>query len=83
MISVIIPAYNEEKYLKKTLEGIPNFVKEIVVIDDGSEDDTFSVAQQAAEKDKRIVLMQNKSNKGKGFSMRKGAEKATCKKLIF
>ena len=83
MTSIIIPAYNEGAHLIKTLKKIPSFAKQIIVIDDGSIDDTYQLAKQYTRQDKRIFLIQNKLNKGKGFSMRKGVKHAKYQKLIF
>ncbi len=44
-IRVIIPAYNEDKAIGSVLEEIPKFVKEIIVVDNGSSDKTYEVAQ--------------------------------------
>jgi glycosyltransferase involved in cell wall biosynthesis len=83
MTCIIIPAYNEGTHLIKTLKKIPSFVKQIIVVDDGSSDNTYQLAKQYARQDNRILLLQNKSNTGKGFSMRKGVKHAKHQKLIF
>jgi len=83
MITVIVPAYNEGIYLIETLKKIPVFVKQIIVVDDGSTDQTYKLAAEYAKIDKRILLLKNKLNKGKGYSMRKGVQYAKFQKIIF
>jgi len=66
-ISVIIPAYNAEKYLEQTVRSaIAQTYSdiEILIIDDCSMDQTFSIAQRLATEDARIRVLQNKSNQG-------------------
>lgn len=65
LISVLIPAYNREKYIGEALESV--FAQsiddvEIIVIDDGSTDKTIEVVQ--SYQDSRIVLLRNEVNKG-------------------
>ncbi len=67
LISVLIPAYNVQKYLGRCLRSIIRQTYqnlEIIVVDDGSTDRTFAIAKQYATQDKRIVLLQktNESN---------------------
>ena len=61
LISVLIPAYNVGKYLKRCLRSVMRQTYqnlEIVVVDDGSTDDTLAVAQKQAAQDPRIVVLQ-------------------------
>ena len=65
-ISVVVPAYNVEKYIEKTLKSIVNQTLreiEIIVINDGSTDDTLSIIKRLMLEDKRIILI-NKKNGG-------------------
>jgi glycosyltransferase involved in cell wall biosynthesis len=73
-ISIIIPAYNEEKRLPATLRAIKAYLEatswafaEVVVVDDGSRDGTVEVARSAG-----VRLLQNPGNRGKGYSVRHG-----------
>jgi dolichyl-phosphate beta-glucosyltransferase len=77
-ISIIIPAYNEEKRLPATLGGIRGYLEsanwefaEIVVVDDGSRDRTVEVARAAGAR-----VLQNPGNRGKGYTVRHGMMKA-------
>ena len=57
-VSVIIPAYNAEKYLEECLESVcgQTYQKlEIIVVDDGSKDATASIKKKYQEQNKRIV----------------------------
>ena len=93
-LSVIIPAYNEESHLifslNKLYEFISNnnFTFEIILVDDGSKDNTCKIASEFFSihelNDKyHFNLIENKINKGKGFSIRKGLERATGKFILF
>lgn len=66
-ISVILPAYNVEHYIHDAVMSILNqtyYNLEIIIIDDGSTDDTFNILTELAEKDNRIKLYQNEQNFG-------------------
>lgn len=73
-ISVIIPAYNEEKNIRETIERVRNTGSdyEIIVVDDGSKDNTYKAANDAG-----AISFRLKENKGKGAAFRKGIEEAT------
>ncbi len=76
-ISVIMAAYNAEKYLKEAIDSILNQTYtdfEFIIIDDGSIDKTASII--ASYKDKRIKYHKNKKNEGLIFSLNKGLDLA-------
>lgn len=76
-LSVIIPVYNEKKTLPKLLkkiEGVKSINKEIIIVDDGSEDSTRDFLKKV--KDKYKVIFHEK-NKGKGTAIRTGLKHAT------
>lgn len=86
-LSVVVPAYNEGKVLKANLEEIINFLKnkeyawEIVVVDDGSGDNTFEIAKSLSKKGvKEYKLPQNQ---GKGGALKEGFGKAKGEYVIF
>ena len=87
MISIIIPAFNEEKRIKKTIEAIIreisiNKIKyEILVINDGSQDRTEEVVKGI--KNENIKLYSFVKNKGKGSAVRYGMEKAKGNYIFF
>ena len=68
-ISLVIPAYNEEKLIKPTLENVPSLIDKIYVIDDCSPDKQNGVITKCAKKDKRIKLIKHETNKGPGAAI--------------
>lgn len=79
-ISVIIPAYNEEKYLPKTLESLKKLDRkpdEVIVIDGGSTDATARIAKEHGA----IVL--TVEHRGIGYARNKGLLKASCDLVAF
>ncbi|HNU48281.1 MAG TPA: glycosyltransferase, partial [Bacteroidia bacterium] len=72
---VIIPTYNNAQTLKKVIDGVLIFSSgnDVIVINDGSTVDTTEILKQY---DEQIILLTNKTNKGKGYSLRKGFEEA-------
>lgn len=84
-ISIIIPAYNEEKRLPATLAAVREYLgrsswefAEIVVVDDGSRDRTLEVAQSAG-----VRVLRNPGNRGKGYSVKHGALEAKGAWVLF
>jgi glycosyltransferase involved in cell wall biosynthesis len=78
-ISVIIPVYNEENFILKTLEKVneqkKNFELEIIVVDDKSKDRTVEkIKNNYALYD---LLIENDINQGKGAAIKKGLDKAS------
>jgi len=64
LVSVIVPVYNVEIYLKKCLDSIINQTYEnleIILIDDGTPDNSGKIADEYAEKDKRIKVIHQKN----------------------
>jgi len=77
LVSVIVPAYNEEKALGKTIESLLRLSysnKEIIIVDDGSTDRTLEVARSYAQKD--VVMVVTKSNGGKWDALNTGIKAA-------
>ncbi len=85
-ISVVICAYNAEKYLEGSLQNIREQTYrnlEILVIDDASTDGTGSIARAIAKKDKRIRIIRLKRNGGIAHARQIGLEKACRDWLLF
>jgi len=82
MISIVIPAYNEENFISHLLDNILSidtesigFAKEIIVVDDGSSDQTQNLAMNAALNYSNISVI-HQENLGKGKAVQKGIKKA-------
>ncbi|MBU2637743.1 MAG: glycosyltransferase family 2 protein [Nanoarchaeota archaeon] len=75
-IALVIPAYNEEKLIKPTLEHVPKTVDKVYVVDDASKDNMANVIRGIAKKDRRIELIQHKVNHGVGAGIIDGYKKA-------
>lgn len=70
LVSIIVASYNYEKYIGETLDSIlaqtyDNF--EVIVVDDGSTDNSVALIKEYEKKDKRIKLYQHENNKNKGL----------------
>lgn len=81
-VSIIIPAYNESKTiltLLKKISKVPtlNIQKEILIVNDGSTDDTLEKIIKFSRNKKNIVIISKKKNVGKGFAVKAGLEKAS------
>lgn len=85
-LSIVIPVYNEEKRIEKTLLELFRYQKinklkaEIVVVDDGSTDGTMSVLKKYI---KRIKIIPVSPNRGKGFAIKIGMIAASGEKVLF
>ena len=95
-LSVIIPAYNEEKRLFNTLREIDEYFSnqsclpdkerfnyEIIVINDGSKDKTALTVERLLDQIKNLKLIDNKRNYGKGYVVRQGMLAAKGQYRIF
>ncbi len=76
-IALVIPAYNEEKLIRPTLENVPPLIDRIYVIDDKSPDHQAEVVLTCAEKDPRITLIRHEVNQGPGGSIISGYLRAS------
>lgn len=85
LVSVVIPVYNTAKYLPRCLDSIIHQTYhnlEIIIIDDGSTDDSYIIAKEYATKDPRIKLIHQK-NSGLSGARNTGIAKATGKYISF
>jgi dolichyl-phosphate beta-glucosyltransferase len=89
-LSVIIPSYNEEKRIASTLDRIESYLErkgfnyEVLVVDDGSTDETKSVALESSlAKKGRLGILHNEKNMGKGYSVKRGVKEATGEYILF
>lgn len=87
--SIVIPAYNESARLGATLEKVLGFVRakdwnaEIVVVNDGSRDNTTGIIQSFAAANPAVRLIENPGNRGKGYSVRNGMLQARGQIILF
>ena len=89
-LSIVIPAYNEERRLPATLDVVFNWLEaspygdvEVLVVDDGSTDATAAVVESRAATEPRLRLVQNPGNRGKGFAIRHGMLQAKGDWILF
>jgi glycosyltransferase involved in cell wall biosynthesis len=68
-ISVVVPAYNEEKLIEQTLKSIPDYIDKVYAIDDGSYDKTFEIIKNISANDSRIIPIKHEINKGVGAAI--------------
>jgi glycosyltransferase involved in cell wall biosynthesis len=84
LISIIIPVYNEEKFIKEILvriDKIKGMHKEVIIVNDKSNDDTLNIIQNQCH-GIFTKLINNDKNMGKGFSVREGIKCATGEIII-
>jgi dolichyl-phosphate beta-glucosyltransferase len=88
-LSIVIPAYNEERRLPQTLARIRDYIgtrridAEILVVDDGSRDATASVVEEWRGQIPFLRLVSNGRNRGKGYSVRHGMLEARGRVALF
>jgi dolichyl-phosphate beta-glucosyltransferase len=88
-LSVVIPAYNEEARIAKSLEKIylylqkQSYTYELIVVDDGSRDQTIRVVTDIFKRIEQGMLLVNEVNRGKGYSVRKGMLASTGDYVLF
>jgi dolichyl-phosphate beta-glucosyltransferase len=88
-LTLIIPAYNEERVIKNSLKETISYLSkkkyqwEVIVVDDGSTDETASLVADFASRNKKIKLVKHPKNQGKGAALRTGVLKARGEYIIF
>jgi dolichyl-phosphate beta-glucosyltransferase len=81
-LSIVIPAYNEQNRLPGTLEQIfdflskQSFTAEVIVVENGSNDETYALARDFANRHENLHLIQN-DLRGKGLAIQRGVKEAT------
>jgi glycosyltransferase involved in cell wall biosynthesis len=87
--SIVIPAYNESARIPATLQSVVECVRaqgwsaEVVVVNDGSRDSTADVVRAFARNAPEVRLLENPSNRGKGYSVRSGLLQALGEVVMF
>ena len=88
-LSVVIPAYNEERRLPRTLDRVLRYLREkhpsgeVIVVDDGSTDGTARVVREIEKTASELRLVSRGRNRGKGFSVREGMLEARGRRALF
>ena len=72
-LAVIIPAHNEEKTIREVIWEVKKYANNIIIVDDGSKDNTYLMAKEAAND---ILVLRHKINLGKGAAVKTGCEAA-------
>ncbi|MDX6363495.1 MAG: hypothetical protein QOC85_2505 [Streptomyces sp.] len=90
-LTVVVPAYNEERRLGPTLDAIVAHLSEdtgrfgqweLIVVDDGSTDGTREVVRAAAARDRRVQLVTSPRNRGKGHALRLGVAASYGRRVL-
>jgi dolichyl-phosphate beta-glucosyltransferase len=89
-LSIVIPAYNEERRLPETLRQILGWLahtsftfRELIVVDDGSRDGTVRVVEDFAKANPFVRLAKNPGNRGKGYAVRNGMLEAKGEWILY
>lgn len=89
MLSVVVPAYNEERRIGPTLDRIAAYLDgrgedwELFVVDDGSTDATAAVVKERAGRLPRVRLLRLRANRGKGAAVREGVLASRGDEVLF
>lgn len=81
LVAVVVPAYNEEKLIARVLTTLPDFVDQVIVVDDGSKDRTAQIVKNLQSVDKRIFLIRLPKNQGVGGAIAAGYEEAVGRQM--
>ena len=88
-LSIVIPAYNESADIEATMGAAVACLRElgvdgeVLVVDDGSSDDTAALVARFAEAHPMVRLVRNERNRGKGYSVRRGVLEAKGEWILF
>jgi glycosyltransferase involved in cell wall biosynthesis len=87
--SIVIPAYNEHARIERTLDAVMRCIDaekwdaQVIVVDDGSVDNTAAIVEERMRTDARLTLIKNETNRGKGYSVRNGLLQAAGEIVMF
>lgn len=88
-ISVIVPCFNEERVIKKTINEVHTYLSnnfknfEIIIVDDGSVDNTLKIIRKLSKNLNNIDFISYKNNKGKGYAVKLGIQNSKYKIALF
>ncbi|SFC56097.1 glycosyltransferase family 2 protein [Flavobacterium phragmitis] len=86
LVSILTPTYNTEKFIRATIESVQNQTYEnweMILVDDGSTDQTVSVIEEFAQKDSKIKVFKLEKNSGNGFARNVALDKASGKYIAY
>ena len=72
IIGVVVPAYNEEKLIAQTINAMPDFIDNIIIVDDASTDRTSPIVRDIAITNNKIILISHEKNRGVGGAISTG-----------
>ncbi len=70
--AVVIPCYNEERLIQKTIDTLPDFIDHVITVNDASTDNTLEVLKKIKKKNKKLEIIDNKDNQGVGGALMSG-----------
>lgn len=85
LISVIVPVYNAEKYIERCVKSIQNQTYaffELILVNDGSEDNSLKICKEMAQEDERIIVL-NRANGGASAARNMGLKKMSGQYVVF
>jgi glycosyltransferase involved in cell wall biosynthesis len=88
-LSIVIPIFNEGQALQSNLKEVEtfliksNFDYELILVDDGSTDNSATIIEKFVNDKPNIIFINNVTNRGKGFSLRAGIQRATRDYILF
>jgi teichuronic acid biosynthesis glycosyltransferase TuaG len=86
MVSIVMPAYNSEKYIREAITSVIQQTYsdwELIVVDDGSKDNTVEIIEDFSKKDSRVKLHRNEKNLGVSATRNKGISLAVGEWIAF
>lgn len=87
-LSIVLPAYNEEKKISKDIEAVFDYFTEsstngeLIIVNDGSKDETYKVASSFKDKYPNLKVLTYERNRGKGFATKTGMLEAQGKYIL-
>lgn len=85
-VSIVMPAFNSERFITEAIASVrAQYLKdwELIIIDDGSTDQTISIVEQVSKNDPRIRLLSQRENAGPAAARNRGIEAATGRYIAF
>lgn len=88
-LSIVIPAYNEEKKIAKDIEAVFSYFKEnsidgeLIIVDDGSKDKTYETAKSCTQQFPSLRVINYGQNRGKGYAVKAGILEAQGEFILF